>query len=248
MWSIGLQRVRHNWVTEQQLKKNIICIFFLLKLYILGFTSLGLHCCAQAFSSCSEQRLLFLVVQSSHCVGFSYCRAHGFSSYETHAQQLQLTGSRVWAQLLCSMSNLLRPGMKLISPALAGGFLPTLPPGKSYLLFLDRAFYKCQLDSKQLIMFIPFASLLIFCLLVLSATKEIVTSPTITVDFSILLFISVSFYFTHFKALLLGGSSMWKYTDGDNFTGFPGTRSHGYSSTDLEQPKFPWERKTELEE
>ena len=73
------------------------------------------------------------------------------------------------------------------------GFFPTVPPGKSYLLFLDRAFYKCQLDSKQLMMFIPSASLLIFCLLVLSTTKEIVKSPTITVDSSILLFISVSF-------------------------------------------------------
>ena len=60
----------------------------------------------------------------------------------------------------------------------------------------------------QLMMSIPSASLLIFCLLVLSTTKEIVKSPTITVDSSILLLISVSFYFTYFKALLLGGSSM----------------------------------------
>ena len=65
-------------------------------------------------------------------------------------------------------------------------------------------------------------SLLIFCILVLSVTKEKVKSPTIIVDFSFLLFIFVSFYLTYFKALLLGGSSMWKYTEGDNLAGSQG--------------------------
>ena len=35
-----------------------------------------------------------------------------------------------WALLLCSMGDLLRPGIKPVSPALAGGFLSTVPPGK----------------------------------------------------------------------------------------------------------------------
>ena len=47
---------------------------------------------------------------------------------------------------------------------------------------------------------------------------------------------------------MLGGSSMWKYTEGNDLTGFSGTGSHGYSGTDLEQPKVPWEREAELEE
>ena len=51
--------------------------FFLINLFIYLFLSaLGLHCCAQAFSSCGEQGLLFVAVaQASHCRGFSCCRA-----------------------------------------------------------------------------------------------------------------------------------------------------------------------------
>ena len=32
---------------------------------------LGLHCCAQAFSSCGEWGLLFLAVRGLHCGGYS---------------------------------------------------------------------------------------------------------------------------------------------------------------------------------
>ena len=49
----------------------------------LFLTVLGLCCCAQAFSTCGEQGLLFS--QASYCCGFSCCRAWavgcaGFSS------------------------------------------------------------------------------------------------------------------------------------------------------------------------
>jgi len=36
-----------------------MCILFKMCLFL---AALGLHCCVQAFSSCGEQRLLFLVV------------------------------------------------------------------------------------------------------------------------------------------------------------------------------------------
>ena len=43
-------------------------------LFILFLAALGLHCCAQAFSSCGEWRLLF-GARASHCGGFSCCGA-----------------------------------------------------------------------------------------------------------------------------------------------------------------------------
>ena len=76
-----------------------------------------LHCCMQAFSGCGTQ--------DSPCDGFSCCGAWA-----------QYCGAR--AQLLLGMWNLLRPGIEPVSPALAGGFLTTGPPGKSQLFsFVD---------------------------------------------------------------------------------------------------------------
>ena len=71
----------------------------------------GLHCCTQAFSSCGEWgyclvavlRLLFAVTSLVAERGLNSC------------------GS--WALLLCGMCDLPGPGIKPVSPALAGGFL-----------------------------------------------------------------------------------------------------------------------------
>ena len=55
-----------------------MCFKFLKFIYLiyLFLTVLGLHCCAWAFSSCGEQRLLFVAgVWASHCSGFSCCGA-----------------------------------------------------------------------------------------------------------------------------------------------------------------------------
>ena len=83
--------------------------------------ALDLGCCTRAFFSCGEQGLF------SSCGG---CK--GFS-----LQWLLLwrgTGSvaaGVQASLLCGMWYLPVPGIELMSPALAGEFLSTVPPGKS---------------------------------------------------------------------------------------------------------------------
>ena len=61
----------------------------------------------------------------------------GFSSYDVWASHcgdlLCSTGSRAQAQLLRSTWNLPRPGIELVSPTLAGGFLSTVPLAKSSL-------------------------------------------------------------------------------------------------------------------
>ena len=81
---------------------------------------------------------------ASHCGGFSCCRglalgvqasvavAHRLSSHGSRALECQLSscGAQVW--LLHGMWVLPRPGIEPMSPALAGGFLTTVPRGESH--------------------------------------------------------------------------------------------------------------------
>ena len=79
-----------------------------------------------SFSSCGEQGLRFSCdAHTSHCGGFSYCRVW--------APGLQSTVSVVVAHgLSCSLvcGGHSRPGIESVSPALAGRFFTTEPPGK----------------------------------------------------------------------------------------------------------------------
>ena len=79
---------------------------------------LGLRFCARAFSSCDEWGPLFIAVRGPLAVAEHKLQTRRLSSY----------GSR--AQLLCSMWDLPRPGLELVSPALAGRLSTTVPPGK----------------------------------------------------------------------------------------------------------------------
>ena len=62
--------------------------------------------------------LLLLQSTGSRCTGFSVAAVHGLSNCDTRAL------------LLHGMWNLPRSGIKPVSPALAGGFFTTEPPGK----------------------------------------------------------------------------------------------------------------------
>ena len=77
---------------------------------------------------------------ASHCGGFSCCGARawpsvvvarGLSSCGSQALEQSLSNCGAWASLLHSMWDLPGPGLEPVSPALAGGFLTTAPPGKS---------------------------------------------------------------------------------------------------------------------
>ena len=57
-------------------------------------------------------------------------RHAGFSSCGSWALECRLTSCGALAQLLRSMWDLPEPGLEPVSPALAGGFLTTVPPGK----------------------------------------------------------------------------------------------------------------------
>ena len=95
-------------------------------LFIYFLATLGLSCCAWAFSTCSK--LCSCHAQASHLRGFSCYGAQtlgqaGFGS----------CGAR--AQLYHGMCNLSGPGTEPMSPELAGGLLTTVPPGKSSRYF-----------------------------------------------------------------------------------------------------------------
>ena len=56
--------------------------------------------------------------------------ACGRSSCDSQALEHRLSSCGAWGWLLCTMWNLPHPGIKPVSPALAGGSFATKPPGK----------------------------------------------------------------------------------------------------------------------
>ena len=84
---------------------------------------LGLCFCARAFPSCGKRGPLLIAVRGPLTIAASLVVEHRL---QTH--RLSSCGSR--AQLLHGMWDLPRPGLEPVSPALAGGFLTTAPPGK----------------------------------------------------------------------------------------------------------------------
>ena len=84
---------------------------------------LGLRFCARAFSSCGKWGPLFFAVRGPLTIAASLVAEHGLQT-----RRLSSCGSR--AQLLRSMWDLPRPGFEPMSPALAGRFPTTAPPGK----------------------------------------------------------------------------------------------------------------------
>ena len=94
---------------------------------------LGLRFCARAFSSCGKWGPLFIAVRGPLTIAASLVAEHRL---QTH--RLSSCGSR--AQLLRGMRDLPRPGLEPVSPALAGRFSTTAPPGKPGNLNLEVKF------------------------------------------------------------------------------------------------------------
>ena len=88
---------------------------------------LGLRFCARAFSSCGKRGPLFIAVRGPLTIAASPVAEHGLQT-----RRLSSRGTR--AQLLRGMWDLPRPGLEPVSPALAGRFSTTAPPGKPLLL------------------------------------------------------------------------------------------------------------------
>ena len=124
---------------------------------------LGLCFCARAFSSCGKWGPLFITVRRPFTVVASLVAEHRLQT-----RRLSNCGSR--AELLCSMWDLPRPGLKPASPALAGRLSTTAPPGKPFILFFcSVSVISTTLSSSSLIcssvssnMLIPFSVFFIY--------------------------------------------------------------------------------------
>ena len=86
---------------------------------------LGLRFCVRAFSSCGKWGPLFIAVHGPLTITASLVAEHRLQMH-----RLSSCGSR--AQPLRGMWDLPKPGLEPVSPALAGGFSTTAPPGKPY--------------------------------------------------------------------------------------------------------------------
>ena len=94
---------------------------------------LGPRFCARAFSSCGKWEPLFIAVRGPLTIAAPLAAEH-----RPQTRRLSNCGSR--AQLLRGMWDLPRPGLELVSPALAGRFSSTAPPGKPQALPLSESF------------------------------------------------------------------------------------------------------------
>ena len=97
--------------------------FFIMFSLNLFMAVLGLRFCARAFSSCGERGH-----SSSRCAGLSLSRP--LLLWSTGSRRAGSVIVAHGAQLLHGMWDLPRPGLEPVSPALAGRFSTTAPPGK----------------------------------------------------------------------------------------------------------------------
>lgn len=120
--------------------------------FILVLAALALHCCVWAFS-CGKQGLFVVVC------GLPFAMAASVTEDRLQVRRLCRCGSRALergfsscgacTQLPCFLWNLPRSGIQPGSPALAGGFLSTGPPGKSgYDFVLSQESFACPQFTK----------------------------------------------------------------------------------------------------
>ena len=126
----------------------IIALWFYLFIYYLFMAVLGLCFCARAFSSCSKWGPLFIAVRGPLTIAASLVAEHRLQT-----RRLSSCGSR--AQLRRGMWDLPKPGLEPVSPALAGGFSATAPPGKpcSLVFWLTICWWCCLLRDQDITAF-----------------------------------------------------------------------------------------------
>ena len=116
------------------------CILFI---YLFLAVS-GLRFCARAFSSCGERGPLFIAVRGPLTIAASLAAEHRLQSH-----RLSSCGSRAW--LLRGTWDPPWSGLEPVSPALAGRFSTTAPPGKPTLTFYS-IFYHLLLWKQAMIL------------------------------------------------------------------------------------------------
>ena len=119
---------------------------------------LGLRFCVRAFSSCGKRGPLFIAMRGPLTIAASLVAEH-------RLQTRRLSDCDARAQLLCGMWDLPRPGLEPVSPALAGRFSTTVPPGKPSKHFLKSTY------SMIIQLIGPTISVLIYFLLIKYSKK-----------------------------------------------------------------------------
>ena len=117
---------------------NFLIYYLFIIIIFLFLAVLGLRFFARAFSSCGEWGPLFIAVRGPLTIAASLVA-------EQRLQTLKLSSCGSRAQLLRGMWDLPRPGLEPVSPALAGRFSTTVPPGKPYFFFFNIFFKKINL-------------------------------------------------------------------------------------------------------
>ena len=98
--------------------------FLFIKFYLFIFGCSGSHCCARTFSNCNKWGLLSsFSAWASHCGGLPCCKTWALQGRLSSCGIHRLSGS---AALESSQTR-----SEPVSPALAGRFPTTGPPGKS---------------------------------------------------------------------------------------------------------------------
>ena len=96
---------------------------------------LGLRFCARAFSSCGKRGPLFITVRGPFTTA-----APPVAEHRLQTRMLSNCGSR--AQPLRGTRDPPRPGLEPVSPASAGRFSTTAPPGKPLFVWFLIPFLK----------------------------------------------------------------------------------------------------------
>ena len=153
--SVGLQRVRHDWATSTH--DTFTYLSFGSTGYSLLLRGLPLVAVSRSYSllrymGFSWQWLLCLCSISSRCES-SIVAAFGHTGSVVEACRAlehRLRSCGTWAELLCSMWDLLGPGIKHMRPSLAGRIIYSMPPGKFYYGFLSLSSWVTALTRKWL--------------------------------------------------------------------------------------------------
>ena len=120
--------------TEGYCDPSVVSCFLDFLIFIYLFMAvLGLRFYARAFSSCGKWGPLFIAVCGPLTIAASLVAEHRLQT-----RRLSNCGSR--AQPLRGMWDLPRPGLEPVSPASAGRFSTTAPPGKPASLIFDVPF------------------------------------------------------------------------------------------------------------
>ena len=108
-------------------------IYFWLHWVFVAAQGLSLFAVSRGYSSLRCTR-------ASHCGSFSCCGAQALVTCASVVAARGLSSCGTRAQLLHGMWDLPGPGLEPVSPALAGRFLTTVPPGKPSLSDFDMSY------------------------------------------------------------------------------------------------------------